>query len=119
MNSTLRLLVTMLMVACTLSLPTHHSNRLLEEEQEEIEARKAAESAHYNFKTDVEDGINDLTFHREETRDGLVTRGSSTVEELQKDGPVVNPSGTASVQSQLPSGENVKYVIQSVPADIL
>lgn len=47
--------------------PETEEQRLLREEQ--------AKNAHYSFGTSIDDGINDHSIHREETRNGLALHG--------------------------------------------
>lgn len=46
-----------------------------ESEEERLLRLEQARNAHYSFGTSVDDGINDHSIHRQETREGLALRG--------------------------------------------
>ncbi|XP_071448262.1 uncharacterized protein [Hetaerina americana] len=109
---------------------------------EELEAKRELEevlheqarNAHYHFSSTVEDGLNDQTVSRKETRDGLLTKGSYSYsdgfflrtvhyeadengyrvisQEIQSigDGPQPDPNGTAHVANEFGNARN-EYAI--------
>lgn len=107
--------------------PETEEQRLLREEQ--------ARNAHYSFGTSIDDGINDHSIHRQETRNGLALRGMYsysdgfyhrtihyvadengyrvTKEEIEPigDGPQFNPNGTADVSTHDQHNQNLHYSI--------
>ncbi|KAL1502401.1 hypothetical protein ABEB36_007547 [Hypothenemus hampei] len=111
---------------------TENSNTEELEKQQNIAAK-------YEFSSDIEDHISDLTHQRAEQRNGLTVKGvysysdghyKRTVhyeadengyrivgtEAVPLDGPHVDLTGTASVQTEF-NGKGLAYKIQSVPIE--
>ncbi|CAG9770841.1 unnamed protein product [Ceutorhynchus assimilis] len=106
---------------------------VISQEIDEVESRKQAEDAKYQFASAVDDGISGNLLQREEVRDGLAVRGKYSFsdgyfkrtvhyeaddrgyrvikEEVDTlDGPHTNPNGRAKVSSYL-DGNSANYEI--------
>ncbi|KAL3271331.1 hypothetical protein HHI36_021819 [Cryptolaemus montrouzieri] len=105
-----------------------------EDKFDEEEFRKQAESAKYNFASDVKDDINGNVHQRQEIREGNKVKGMYSYEdgffkrtvhyeadekgyrvvkeEVQEigDGPLINPNGSAKVESYV-AGKTLNYQI--------
>ncbi|XP_076256307.1 uncharacterized protein LOC143193800 [Rhynchophorus ferrugineus] len=121
---------------CTLARPQEKPSGYYEPNEYE---KRQNEAARYQFSTNIDDHISDLTHQRTEVRDGLAVRGMYTysdgyykrtvkyvaddkgyrivgMEAVPLDGPHVDLSGTASVQSAA-HGTHVAYKVQSIPIE--
>ncbi|XP_060533711.1 uncharacterized protein LOC132706398 [Cylas formicarius] len=101
--------------------------------------RKQNEAARYEFSSNIDDHISDLTHQRSETREGLAVRGMYSysdgyyqrtvhyeadqngyritgMEAVPLDGPQIDLTGTASVETAA-HGRHVAYRVQSVPVE--